>query len=374
MVRFNEVPRIMKKYEIDTPQAIVDVDKLDSNIKYMNDIVTKMGANLRPHIKNHKTPAIAHRQLKEGASGITVAKLSEAEVMSDCGIKDIFVAYPIVGINKMNRLLNLMWDNEIKILVDSIEVAIELSKFMIDHKKSIGVLVEIETGLKRSGVLPQDIIGFVKQLKKLSGINFLGVLTYGGLARSAKNIDEVKQIGISEGKLIASVAEKIEKIGIPCPIRSAGSTPTAPFVATVPGVTEVRCGNYVFNDATGISNGVASIKKCSLTVICTVVSCPADDRVIIDGGSKTFTTDMPNVYKKGYGFFPKEPDLVLEKISEEHGIVRLPKGYRKIKIGEKLEIIPNHACVIPNLMEYLYIFKGNDVIAKWPVLCRGKSQ
>jgi len=211
-------------------------------------------------------------------------------------------------------------------------------------------------------------------LVKLPGIKFAGILTYGGQARRAKNIEAVKEIGLAEGKLIVDVADKIEKTGIPCPIRSAGSTPTAPFVASILGVTEVRCGNYVFNDAAGLANGVATLKQCALTVICTVVSRPTEDRAIIDGGSKTFTSDMPNVFNKGYGFFPNEPELILKKLSEEHGIIQVPKGYRKIKIGEKLEIIPNHACVVPNLMEDLYIAKGERIIGKWPVLCRGKSR
>ena len=130
------------------------------------------------------------------------------------------------------------------------------------------------------------------------------------------------------------------------------------------GVTEVRCGNYVFNDVVGLTNGVASLEQCALTVICTVVSYPDENRVIIDGGLKIFTFDMTKVFNKGFGFFPDEPELILEKLSEGHGIIRVPKGYRKIKIGEKLEIISKHACVVPNLMEDLYISKGGKIIGK----------
>jgi len=362
------VLKLLKKYDVDTPQAVIDIDVLDLNIKRMNDVVKQYGVKLR------RTPAIAHRQLAAGASGIAVAKLGEAEIMSACGIKDILIAYPIVGINKVNRLFNLAVDNKIKVLLDNIIVARGISEGSKRHNMDMEVLVEIEAGAKRCGVLPEDAVDFIKRLVRLPGIKFAGILTYGGQARGAKNIEAVKEIGLAEGKLIVDVADKIEKTGIPCPIRSAGSTPTAPFVASISGVTEVRCGNYVFNDAAGLANGVASIEQCALNVICTVVSYPADDRVIIDGGSKTFTSDMPNVFNKGYGFFPDEPELILEKLSEEHGLVRIPEGYRKIKIGEKLEIIPNHACVVPNLMEYLYIYKGERIIGKWPVLCRGKSR
>jgi len=365
---------LLTKYDLDTPQAVVNLDVLDLNIKRMNDVVKQYGVKLRPHIKSHRTPAIAHRQLAAGACGITVAKLGEAEIMAACGIKDILVAYPIVGVNKVDRLFNLAYDNKIRVVLDNIEVARGISEGSKRHNMEIDVLVEIEAGVNRCGVLPKDVISFVKRLVKLPGIRFAGILTYGGLGRGAKNIEEVKNIGLREGELIVNVADKIEKIGILCPIRSAGSTPTAPFAASIPGVTEIRCGNYVFNDVGGLANGVASIEQCALTVICTVVSCPADDRIIIDGGSKTFTSDMPNVFNKGYGFFPDNPEFILEKLSEEHGLVRIPKDYRKIKIGEKLEIIPKHACVVPNLMEDLYISKGGKIIGKWPVLCRGKSR
>lgn len=365
---------MLTKYDVDTPQAVVDMDILDLNIKRMNDVVKQYGVKLRPHIKTHRTPAIAHRQLAAGACGITVAKLGEAEVMAASGIKDILVAYPIVGVNKVNRLFNLARDNKIRVLLDDIEVARGISEGSKRHDMEMEILVEIEIGVKRCGVLPSNSVNFVKRLVKLPGIKFAGILTFGGQGRGAENIEAVKKIGLNEGKLIVNVADKIEKAGIPCPIRSAGSTPTAPFAASIPGVTEVRCGNYVFNDVVGLTNGVASLEQCALTVVCTVVSCPDENRVIIDGGLKTFTSDMTKIFDKGFGFFPDEPELILEKLSEEHGIIRVPKGYRKIKIGEKLEIIPNHACVVPNLMEYLYIARGEKIIGKWPVLCRGKSR
>jgi len=362
------------KNDVNTPQAVVNIDVLDLNIKRMNDVVKQYGVKLRPHIKTHRTPAIAHRQLAAGACGITAAKLGEAEMMAACGIKDILVAYPIVGVNKVDRLFNLACDNKIRVSLDNIEVARGISEGSKRHDMEMEILVEIEIGVNRCGVLPGNMIDFVKKLIKLPGIKFAGIMTYEGRARGAENMEEVKKRGLDEGKFIVDIADKIEKSGILCPIRSAGSTPTAPFAASIQGVTEVRCGNYVFNDVVGLTNGVASVEQCALTVVCTVVSCPTENRIIIDGGSKTFTSDMTRLPGKGFGFFPHEPELILEKLNEEHGIIRVPKGYRKIKIGEKLEIIPNHACVVSNLMEHLYIAKGEKIIGKWPVLCRGKSR
>jgi D-serine deaminase-like pyridoxal phosphate-dependent protein len=199
-------------------------------------------------------------------------------------------------------------------------------------------------------------------------------MTYGGgLTQGCTSIEEVKAVGLAEGELIVKAAAAVEAAGIPCPERNAGSTPTAPFAASVPGVTEIRCGNYVFHDVGRMALGVATIEDCALSVICTVVARPAPDRVIIDGGSKTFTSDLAKGGSKTFGYIKNEPDLIFEKLNEEHGIIRVPAGYREIKIGEKLEIIPNHACVIPNLTEYLYVSRGDNIIAKWPVLCRGKS-
>jgi len=185
---------LLTKYDVDTPQAVVDIDILDLNIKRMNDVVKQYGVKLRPHIKTHRTPAIAHRQLVAGgACGITVAKLGEAEVMAACGIKDILVAYPIIGVNKVNRLFNLARDNKIRVLLDSIEVARGISEGSKRHDMEMEILVEIEVGVKRCGIFPSNTVDFVKRLVKLPGIKLVGILTYGGRGRGAENIEAVKK-------------------------------------------------------------------------------------------------------------------------------------------------------------------------------------
>lgn len=362
--------------ELDTPALVVDEDRLDDNIRRMAEFARQHGVALRPHVKAHKTPEIAHRQIRAGAIGITVAKLGEAEVMADAGIDDILVAYPIVGPAKVDRLLALARKVKVSTIVDSLEGATPLSEAFAASGMALDVLIKVDTGLGRCGLPPgEPVVSFAREVSRLPGLRFRGICTHAGHAYGARNDDERRRIGREEGQIMAETARLLTAAGYPPQIVSVGSTPTATISGTIPGVTEIRPGNYAFNDAIQIALGSALPSQVSLFVLCRVISHPAPDRAIIDAGSKTFGLDAGahgTRLVSGYGRIVNKEDIVIERLSEEHGILRLPPGESTVRIGELFRVVPNHACSVVNNFDQLAVVSGGMVKDYWRVAARGK--
>ena len=365
------------KWEVDTPAVVVDLAKLKRNIQDMASFAAQAGVSLRPHVKAHKMLSIARLQLSAGACGLAVAKLGEAEVMLESGCQDILVANQVVTPEKIQRLIHLSEKAKIACAVDSADNALALSQAAHSRGKKIPVLIEIDTGLRRCGVLPgQPVIDLAKTVASLRGLRLEGFMTHAGHAYAAKNLEEVKWVGQREGEILAEMAEKLRRLGLPCQVVSVGSTPTARYAGKVPGVTEIRPGNYVFYDAVQVALGVAQEEQCALTVIATVISRPDPGRAVIDAGSKVLALDRGahgTASVHGFGLIKGHPEYVLERLSEEHGIISLPPG-ADLRIGEKLEIIPNHACPVVNLCDTVVVTEEDKVIDLWPVEARGKSR
>ncbi|MCL4516291.1 MAG: alanine racemase [Firmicutes bacterium] len=393
----------LKKWALDTPAAIVDYGVLVRNIARMSERARQTGVKLRPHTKTHKSPAIAHLQLRHGASGITVAKLGEAEVMAQAGIDDILVAYPLVGEEKIRRLLNLRrWVSRVACTVDSVEAARALSAAALENDpqlpEPIEVYVEVDVGLHRVGqAAGEAAVEFAKEIAPLPGIHIRGLLTHAGQAHAAANDGELRSIAQTEVVLMAETARMIRDAGIAIEEISIGSTPTMSVFEDAGGTTEIRPGTYVFNDTDLVGLGVAGVADCALTVLATVISKPEEDRLVLDSGSKTLSSEKPGDPRiPGHGIIKGFPDLYLERLNEEHGMVRVQPGVtaqwqvreagmmapseaeRKRKtpriprIGEKVEIIPNHACVVTNLFDRFLVVQGDEVIAEWDIPGRGK--
>jgi D-serine deaminase-like pyridoxal phosphate-dependent protein len=361
--------------DLDTPALLVDLPRMERNIRRMAAFAGEAGVKLRPHVKTHKIPALAHLQLATGATGITVAKLGEAEVMADAGITDILVCYPIVGGEKLERLAHLARRARVSVALDSFEVADGLSRAARVHGVHFDVFVEVDSGLNRCGLPPGDApVALLRRIAGLDGLAPIGLLTHAGHALRAATAAERDAIGRYEGECVVSTKARADAAGLAVREVSVGSSATVRVSGRVSGVTEIRPGTYIFNDFAQMSVGACAEQDCALTVLGTVVSRPAHDRVILDAGSKCLSSDFHGMTDRlsGYGYLKGSGGTIVSRLSEEHAVVVLSDGAPRPAIGERVEIIPNHACAALNLFDTLIGVRDGVVEVTWPVLARGR--
>lgn len=356
--------------DLDTPSVVVDLDVLERNVSSMAESARRSGVRLRPHAKTHKIPELGRLQLEAGASGISLAKVGEAEVFVAEGFDDLFVAYPIVGPEKARRLLPLSDRARLAIGADSIEGAASVGEVFHAAGRRIDVLLKVDCGYHRVGIAPENAAGFAKRLAELPGIALRGIFTHAGHAYLASGRDEIDRIARSEGEILAAAAESVRAEGLEIEDVSVGSTPTARGAMSVDGVTECRPGNYVYHDASQVSLGTCAIDDCALTVVATVVSVPARDRAVLDCGSKTLSSDALRPRGEGHGWILGRESR-LDRLSEEHGVVRVAAG-ETFRVGEKVRVLPNHACVVSNLHDRVVLARGERVEGEWSVAARGR--
>ncbi|MGH2560009.1 MAG: alanine racemase [Thermomicrobiales bacterium] len=356
---------------IDTPSMVVDETILQTNIAEMAALARSMRVALRPHVKTHKTPQIARLQLAAGAIGLTCAKLGEAEVMVDRGADDVLLAYPTIGTLKIRRLLLLMERTRIIVALDSREAAEALSEAMAAEDRVLEVYVEVNTGQDRAGVLfGDDAVNYALDLARMPGLRLIGVMTHEGHA-NAQPRETIEQVALDAGRKLVQTAERIRTHGIDLPVVSVGSTPAASYTPTVSGVTEMRPGTYVFRDVSGFRYGIFGADRCAARILATVVSHAVPERAIVDAGSKTLALDKTPA-RPGHGYIVGHEQAVIDRLSEEHGVVVLPPEDSGVSVGDRVEIIPNHICPAVNLMEELIIVNDGRVTDIWPVAARGK--
>jgi len=362
-----------KLADIDTPAVLIERSILEKNLQSMQVLTDSHAINLRVHIKTHKIPVLARRQIKIGAIGIATAKLGEAETMAEAGIKDIQIANIIVGRDKIKRLVRLRTKCKLSVAVDSLENVKELSMSFSKSSRPLNVLVKVNTGLNRCGFgSVEDIAQFLDAAKDLIGIKVIGLMTHAGHAYAARTRKEIKAIGTLEGATLVKYARQLKKLGHEMKVLSVGSTPTAKYCAKVKGVTELRVGNYIFNDMTQVALGTVPMSRCALTVLATVISTPSKERAVIDAGSKALALDKGahgREILKGYGRIVGGGGM-LSRLSEEHGVIE--NVTRRFKIGQKVRIIPNHACTVMNLFDYAYLVDGATVVKRYAISARGK--
>jgi D-serine deaminase-like pyridoxal phosphate-dependent protein len=359
--------------EIDTPALIIEKSRMERNLLRIQTLTNNKGIKFRPHIKTHKMPVLAIEQTKQGAVGIAVAKLSEAEIMFKHGLDDIQIANIITGRLKIERLKAVLTRvKRITCCVDSPENVIELSESLENTGLILEVFIKINSGLDRAGLneFPK-ILQLAKLITELNNIKLAGILTHAGQGYSAENIDELKSIGKYEGLFMVDIARRLNANRIDVPEISVGSTPTAPYCSMIKGVTELRAGNYIFNDMIQVSLGSANIEDCSLTILSAVISIPSAERVIIDAGTKALGREkgahgLEKV--EGFGFLSNK-NGVLTRMSEEHGII-IHNG-ESFKLGERIRIIPNHACVVSNNFDIAYLVDGQKVLKEIKIEARG---
>jgi len=364
--------------EVPTPSLIVDLEIVERNIATWQEIADRNGKRFRPHIKTHKIPEIALMQEAAGAVGIAGAKPSELEVFVDAGCKNVVLAYPTVGSDKWSRLARMAHSARLTVNVDSEVEARGLSAAAAHEDVTIQTQIEIDTGLNRCGfdlAAYDEIAGFARLLRSLPGIELEGITTHRGKFSERLSQMTNDEAGNEEGQLLVDLADKLRADGIAIAEITAGGTITGRGVAQVPGITEVRAGTCIFNDAMQVEFGAATADEVAIFVLATVISTRRAGWATVDAGSKTFSGDRAvvgakvgrsNAVAPGLGI-----DAAVMRITEEHGMVELGEGVR-VEPGQKLRFTPFHACTAVNLSDELVGVRNGVVEKVWPVLARGK--
>lgn len=367
--------------EIDTPALLLDIKVLKNNLKTMQDLCDTHGVSIRPHAKTHRIPEIGLIQIESGAEGLCVAKLGEAEGFAAVGIKRITVAYPIVGHQKAERALALSEKVELTLAADSVEGASTVCEVFDRAGKKISLLLIINSGLNRDGVMPEDAGVMAKKISELPGSNVVGILTHEGSVYQSDNQKDLESNSTLVANKMLNAASEMEKVGVAPNLISMGASASAKFVTKVPGINQIRPGIYAFNDLGQVALGNAGFADCAATVITSVVSHTAPDRAIIDAGSKTLSKDVipSNAFSNeypGHGLIIDAPGWVIEKLSEEHGfLVWHGRGNpTKLNIGQRLQIVPNHICTVFSSLNECFVVEDGKIIANWKTLQPGASR
>lgn len=347
--------------DLDSPAVTVDLDIMEKNLKRVQAHLSKHGIGNRPHIKTHKIPALGKMQMAAGAIGITCQKLGEVEIFADAGVADdVLITYNIVGWLKTERLvalskrlkkLTVVFDNEI--------VARGISETAKRHGATVRFLIECDTGFGRNGVqTPQEAFDLARAAMKLPGLQFEGLMNFPNGAKTGAYFTEA--LGL------------FKKAGIPVPIVSGGGTPALWTAQELPMLTEHRAGTYLYNDVMMVESKAATWDDCAMRVRATVVSRPTDGRCILDAGTKVLTSDQ--YYVKGFGHLLEYPDATLPSLSEEHGVVDISRCREKPSVGDIVHVVPNHCCVVSNMVDKVYGIRGDKIEVVWPVAARGAVQ
>lgn len=349
--------------ELDTPALIIDLDVMERNLQRMADYAQAHQLRLRPHTKTHKIPALGRKQIDLGAVGLTVAKPGEAEVMLKAKPEELLVAYPTFGEQKLARLMEVAKKTRLIVSLDSVDVAKPFSDAAQRAGVEVGVLTEIDVGLGRVGVPPSDAEDLVGAIKKLPNLAWDGIAFYPGHVKSldADGLEALKRLSNELDRVTGRLKPRVV---------SGGSTPSWEHSHEIAGMNEIRPGTYIFNDRNSAEIGCCSWGDCAASIIVTVVSTAVKDQVIIDGGSKTFSSDRLVTGAEGFGLVLNGP-AEFTKMNEEHGFVKTKESWH---VGDKLRIIPNHICVAVNLQEKIYGVRGENVEEVWQVEARGKLQ
>lgn len=343
--------------ELDTPCVLIDMVRVEANLRRAQAHAEANGYALRPHIKTHKLPRFARRQVEFGAIGITAQKLGEAEIMADAGLSDIFLPYNIIGGRKLRRLRALNARVTLAVTADSPDTVAGYARtFAAD--RPLTVLVECDTGGGRCGVqTPAQALALARQIAMAAGLRFGGLMTYPALHGRARSEAWLRE-----------AAALLQQAGIAVPVISSGNSPdmweTEPTI-----VTERRPGTYIYFDRFQVQQGAATWDDCALTVLATVVSRPTPTRVVVDAGSKALSSDLMG--QQGHGVVAGT-DLILRALSEEHGVIEMAQPADTPRIGDRLRIVPNHACVVSNLFDSVHLVAADGSVEVEPVAARGR--
>jgi D-serine deaminase-like pyridoxal phosphate-dependent protein len=346
--------------DLDTPAVLVDLDRVEANLRRAQDYADAHGLKLRPHIKTHKLPELARRQVELGAVGITCQKLGEAEVMADAGLDDILLTFNLLGRPKLARLIALARRARLAVTLDNDLVAQGLSLAMTEAGLELPVLIECDTGGQRCGVQDaEEALALARHVDSLPGLSFEGLMTYPARDNTA-----------GTRAWLDTALARLAEAGIEPRTVSTGGTPDLYAAHAVTSATEHRPGTYIYSDRYQAATGLLSLDDCALRVLTTVVSRPREERLILDAGSKTLSSDTLGM--EGFGHVVEYPQLAVAKLSEEHGHVDAAASNARPGIGERVTLIPNHACAVSNLHDVVYGVRGDRVERAFHVTARGR--
>lgn len=344
---------------MDTPSVVVDLDVAEANIAKFQRYCDSHGLKVRPHIKTHKLPCLAKYQIAQGAIGITCQKVTEAEAMiAEGGIEDVLITYNILGPVKTRRLRALAEKVNLMVVADNDTVARGLSDAFAEVPSPLPVLVECNTGADRCGVsTPEEAAALAEAIEMLPGLTFRGLMTYPPVGPAAKVTAWLER-----------AIDLIGSRGLTVEVISSGGSPEMWSAHEMPMVTEYRIGTYAYNDRSLVTRRACAWKDCALTVLATVVSVPSGHYAVIDAGSKVLTSDLLGL--NGHGHVLGRDDLTIDQLSEEHGRI-VASGPINLAVGEQVRIVPNHACVVANMLDRVEIVRGQNHLGSKPVIARG---
>lgn len=345
-----------------TPSVVIDLDVVERNIARLQAKLDALGLANRPHIKTHKSPEIAKLQRAAGAKGITCQKLGEAEIFADAGFDDILISYNVFGEEKEARMAALMRRTPVSLTVaaDNPVTIDGLDRAGQAAGRPIGVVIECDTGRKRAGVeTPAEAVQLAVAAAGLPGLAFRGLMLYPpeqGWPATQRFLDEA--------------TAGLQAHGLKSEIVSTGGSPNMAHVGKLQGHTEHRAGTYIFNDRMQVAAGVATLDDCALKVYATVVSRAGADRGILDAGSKTLTSDKGGL--DGHGYILEHPEARIAQFAEEHGFLDLAACNDRPKVGDVVRIVPNHVCVVVNMVDKLVAVRGEEIVGEIEVAARGR--
>ena len=357
---------------LDTPSLLVDLDVMERNLQRAATYAGTHGLKLRPHVKTHKSPVVAARQVALGAAGVTCATPYEALVMSEV-TDDILIAYPPVGGNRASRIAALPARVRATVALDSALAIDEMAAAAHASGRTVGVYVELDLGMHRVGTPGvDDAIVLAKRVAAASSLDFAGIAFYPGHVREPvdEQDDKLRELGDS----IGAALQAFSRAGVPVRVVSGGSTPTLWRTHEIGGVTEFRPGTYVYNDRTTAVIGASEFSDCAATVLATVISTAVPGQAVIDTGTKSLGREpVRGASGEGFGQLLEHPEVVVSRMSEEHGVLDLSHSEWKPMVGERVRVIPNHVCIVVHLNDVVYGVRGAAIESVWPVAARGRG-
>jgi D-serine deaminase-like pyridoxal phosphate-dependent protein len=346
---------------LDTPAVLVDLDVTERNIASMAELAARRGLKLRPHAKSHKSAHIAGLQLAAGATGLCLATVGEVEVMWANAIDDLLLAYPVVGTGKLRRLAPMAAAGSLTVVADSLEVAEGYSRLASSVGAELPVLIEVDSGMHRVGIQPDDAGKLAAGVDALPGLRVRGILTHAGQSHGAVDQLGIERVARDEVRAMQRAREALERAGLEVEVVSAGSTITTPYLSADDGITEVRPGTYVYNDLRTLGRYACTPSQIAVTMLATVVS-RAPGRATLDAGSKSITTSR--TAEHGYGHLLNRPNSRFGLVSEEHGVLDLAPQDEDLQVGDRVRVLPIHICVWMDLHAEVYGIRGGEVVQR----------